>query len=167
MAERELPQNMTELLDEIGREWSALLDVVGKLSPEEMVMPDMGGWSPKDNLAHLAEWMKILLGYHLDNLPPHEVTGLPPEVTENWDFEVVNQSFFERNHQRTVGAVLEELKRIYAEVISRLESMQFGDLIRPRYQNDPEKQPLLDWVLGNTSAHFAEHRLNIEKILRK
>jgi hypothetical protein len=37
--------------------------------------------------------------------------------------------------------------------------------MKPRYVDDPDKQPLLNWVLGNTSEHFAEHRENIEKAL--
>jgi hypothetical protein len=165
MAERVFPQNKTELLDEIQNEWLALQKVVDKLAPEKMLMPDAGGWSPKDNLAHLTEWMKILLGYHIDNHPSHEVIGIAPEVTEDWDFEAMNKLFFERNRLRSVDDVMDELKRVYAEVITRLKSIPFDDLKKPRYADDPEKQPLLNWVLGNTTEHFAEHRANIEKNL--
>ena len=165
MAERVLPKSTAELLENIHVEWLALLGVIEKLSPEKMVTPAVGGWSPKDNLAHLTEWMKILLGYHLDNRPPHEVTGLPFEVTEKWDFNEINRRFFERNRPRPVEAVLDESRRVYAEVVSRLKSMPFERLLKPRYPHDPEKQPLLDWVLGNTTEHFAEHRKNIEKVL--
>jgi hypothetical protein len=167
MAEQVLPRNTTELLDNIGREWSALMAVVEKLSPDQLTVPDAGGWSPKDNLAHLAEWMKILLGYHIDHRPAEEVTGLPPEVTKAWDFEVVNRLFFERNRDRTSKDVLEDLKRVYAEVIARLSSMPFEKVMEPRHPDDPEKRPLLGWILGNTSEHFAEHRLTIEKALEK
>jgi hypothetical protein len=65
MTEATLPKNTAELLDDIDREWTALMRVVDQLTPEQMIMPDAGGWSPKDNLAHLTEWMKILLGYHM------------------------------------------------------------------------------------------------------
>ena len=165
MAENALPQNTTELLNGIDREWSALMDVIEKLSLGQMTTPDAGGWSPKDNLAHLTEWMKILLGYHMDNHPPHVVIGIAPEGTEDWDFEAMNKLFFERNRHRSVEDVMDELKRVYAEVVARLKSMPFDDLMKPRYPDDPEKQPLLNWVLGNTTEHFAEHRVNIEKAL--
>ena len=165
MAERVLPKNTAELLNNINTEWIALLGVIEKLSPEKMITPDVGGWSPKDNLAHLTEWMKILLGYHMDNRPSHEVIGVAPEVTENWDFTAMNVLFFERNRHRSVEDVLDELKRVYAEVVSRLNSTPFEDLLKPRYMDDPDKQPLLNWVLGNTTEHFAEHRENIEKVL--
>jgi hypothetical protein len=167
MTEQVLPRNTTELLDDIGREWSALMAVVEKLTPDQFTTPDAGGWSPRDNLAHLAEWMKILLGYHIDHRPAEEVTGLPLEVTKAWDFEVVNRLFFERNRDRTGEDVLEDLKRVYAGVIARLRSMPFEKVMEPRHPDDPEKRPLLGWIIGNTSEHFAEHRINIEKVLEK
>ncbi len=165
MAKRVLPTNTPELLDEIQHEWLELQKVVFKLSPEKMLAPDQGGWSPKDNLAHLSEWMKILIGYHLDNRPEHEVIGVAPEVAANWDFEKINQFLFERNRDRSVEDVQDELKLVYAEVVARLESIPFEALLKPRFPDDPEKQPVLNYVRGNTSEHFAEHRETIEKAL--
>ena len=167
MSEIILPQNTPELLSEIDLEWSALMQVVDQLTPEQMITPDSGGWSPKDNLAHLTEWMKILLGYHMDKRPPDEVVNVPPEVTRDWDMDQMNRLLLARNLHRPPEGVLDELKRIYAEVIARLKATPFDDLMKPRHADDPEKQPLLNWVLGNTSAHFSEHRTNIEKLLKK
>ena len=81
MTDDTLPKNKAELMIEIEQEWSALMDVVGQLSPEQMLAPDEGGWSPKDNLAHITEWLNILLGYYIDHHPSHEVIGVRPEVT--------------------------------------------------------------------------------------
>lgn len=167
MSETTLPRSTSELLTDIDREWSLLMHVVDQLTPEQMTRPDAGGWSPKDNLAHLAEWMKILLGYHMDNLPAHQVVEVNPEVTKDWDMDVINKVLFERNHRRPSGEVLDELKRVYSDVVTRLKVTSFDALMKPRFADDPEKQPLLNWVLGNTSGHFAEHRLTVEKILRK
>ncbi len=158
-----IPQNKSELLALIDREWSALMKVVDQLLPEQMVRPDPGSWSPKDNLAHLTEWLKILIGYHMDKRPAHEVTGVAPEVTKDWDFNVMNAIFFERNRRRPADEVLAELKQFHARIVERLQSMPFEDLMKPYHADDPEKQPLLNWVLGNTSEHFAEHRAAIEK----
>ncbi len=165
MAERVLPQTRNELLDNIQQEWSALMAVIERLTPAQMIAPEAGGWSPRDNLAHLTEWMKILLGYYMDRRPSHEVIGVSSEVTENWDFDVINQVFFERNRHRPINDVVDELKLVYAEVVARLESTPFEDLLKPRFDDDPDKQPILSWVVGDTSEHFAEHRLIIEKAL--
>ena len=165
MSETILPRSTSELLAEIDREWSLLMHVVDQLTPQQMTTPDAGGWSPKDNLAHLAEWMKILLGYHMDNLPAHRVLGVTPEVTRDWDMDVINKVLFERNRRRSSEEILDELKQVYTGVVDRLKATPFDELMKPRFTNDPEKQPLLNWVLGNTSGHFAEHRLTIEKML--
>ena len=159
------PNNTAELLSEIEREWKELWRAVGRLAPEQMSAPDAGGWSPKDNLAHLAEWMKVLMGYHMDRRPSHEVLGVKPAVTADWDMDVINPVLFERNRQRPLEEVLNELKRVYAELTAKLRSTPFEIFLQPRHANDPERRPLLDWILGDTSEHFAEHRETIEKIL--
>ena len=160
-----IPENKNELMSVIKREWGLLMDVVAKLDETKMTAPDEGGWSPKDNLAHLAEWMNALMGYHMDRRPPHEVMRLPEEVTKDWDFEVINPILFERNKNRSIEDVLDELRRVYDVLVAKLESMSFEDLMRPRHADDPAKRPLLMWVLGDTTEHFSEHRETIKKML--
>jgi hypothetical protein len=165
MSDPTLPQTKEELMSQIRAEWMALMDVIARLSAEQFVTPDPGGWSPKDNLAHLAEWMKILMGYHMDKRPAHEVTRLAPEVTANWDMEEINPVLFERNRDRPAAEVVEELKSVYTQLYARLDALSFEDLMKPRHEDDPEKRPLLLWVLGDTTDHFAEHRATIEKTM--
>jgi hypothetical protein len=156
----------TALLKSIQREWNALWSVIDRLSPAQMLTPDSGGWSPKDNLAHLTEWMKTLLGYHIDKRPPHEVLGVPEEVIKDWDFTVINPVLFARNKDRSTENVLAEFKKAYTALTARLESMSIDDLMQPRRAEDQQKRPLVLWILGDTSEHFAEHRATIEKMLR-
>ncbi|RPJ27917.1 MAG: ClbS/DfsB family four-helix bundle protein [Chloroflexi bacterium] len=164
--EQWVPGSKAELMSEIKREWKSLMDVVAKLEAANKIsMPDEGGWSPKDNLAHLAEWMNALMGYHLDRRPPHEVMGVSEEVTEGWDMEIINPVLFERNKDRSIEDVMDELKLTYERLVAKLESMSFDDLLKPRHADDPEKRPVLMWVLGDTTEHFAEHRETIAKLL--
>jgi hypothetical protein len=66
MGEEWVPGSKADLMSAIRREWKSLMDVVAKLDVQQkMTTPDEGGWSPKDNLAHLAEWMNLLMGYHI------------------------------------------------------------------------------------------------------
>ena len=160
-----IPGSKAELMASIEREWKSLMDVVAKLDLTQMTTPDTGGWSPKDNLAHLTEWMRVLMGYHLDRRPSHEVLGVSEEVTKDWDMQVINPVLFERNCDRPIQDVLAELKSVYVELINKLESLTFEDLLIPRHAEDPEKRPVLMWVLGDTTEHFAEHRATIEKML--
>lgn len=165
MTEEWIPENKQELMSAIKREWNLLMEVVAKLDDQKMSTLDAGGWAPKDNLAHLSEWMNSLMGYHMDKRPAAEVMRIPEEAAEGWDMEVINPILFERNKNRSTGEVLEELKQTYETLIAKLEAMTYEELMKPRHENDPEKRPLLLWVIGDTSDHFAEHRQTIEKML--
>jgi hypothetical protein len=165
MSEEWIPENKNELMAAVRREWKAVMDVVAKLDETKMTTPDEGGWSPRDNLAHLTEWMNSMMGYHIDKRPPHEVMRISEEAAKGWDMEIINPILFERNKNRSTEDVLDELKRTYETVLAKLESMSFDDLMKPRHADDPEKRPLLMWVIGDTSGHFAEHREVIEKLL--
>lgn len=161
--EQWVPGSKSELMSAIAREWNLLMETVSRLDEAQMTRVDEGGWSPKDNLAHLAEWMNVLMGYHLDRRPAHEVLGVSEEVTRGWDMEVINPVLFDRNRDRSSEDVLTWLKQVYAETVRKLEAMPFEDLLAPRHADDPEKRPVLLWVLGNTTEHFAEHRATIER----
>jgi len=161
-----VPGNKSELMSVIQREWNLLMDVVEKIEQAgKMTTPDAGGWSPKDNLAHIAEWMNSLMGYHMDKRPAEEVMGLTREQTKDWDMEVINPVLFERNKDRSTEDVMAWLKSVYADLVTKLDATPFEDLLALRHTDDPEKRPLLLWVVGDTSDHFAEHRVTIEKIL--
>jgi hypothetical protein len=165
MTEEWVPGSKAELMSAIRREWKMLMDVVQKLDEQKMTATDEGGWSPKDNLAHLSEWMNSLMGYHIDKRPAEEVMRLTPEQTKDWDMEVINPVLFERNKNRSIQDVLDELKQTYEKLLAKLDAMSFEDLLQPRHADDPEKRPLLMWVLGDTTEHFAEHREVIERML--
>jgi len=163
--EQWMPGSKAELIAAIRREWKLLMDVVDKLDEQKMTAPDEGGWSPKDNLAHLSEWMNSLMGYHMDRRPPEEVMRLTEEQTKDWDMEVINPVLFERNKNRSIEDVVDELKQTCEKLLAKLDAMSFEDLLKPRHPDDPEKRPLLIWVLGDTTDHFAEHREVIERML--
>src|SRR5262245_12022798 len=134
MADEEqwFPGSKAELMSAIKREWNLLMDTVAKLQEKnKLTMPDEGGWSPKDNLAHLAEWMNVLMGYHLDRRPSHEVLGVSEEVTRDWDMEVINPVLFDRNKDRSTEDVLDKLKHVYEEMVAKLNAMSLEDLLKP------------------------------------
>lgn len=165
MAEIPAPKNMQELLARTETEWSALMAVVEKLDGPQMLKLDEGGWSTKDNLAHLSAWLKILLGRHMDGHPLEEVLGFSPEGDAEWDMDLMNQKMLEHNQARSVTDVLAELRSLYAQTIKRLEFTPFETLLQPRRADDPNSL-LLNSVIGDTYEHFAEHRETIEKVLQ-
>lgn len=166
MTEQWIPKDKHELMSAIEREWILLMAVAEKLTDRQMSSPDEGGWSPKDNLAHLTEWMKVLMGYHLDHRPSHEVLGISPEAVKDWDINIINPLLFEKNRERSRQDVLDEMMQVYRQLTNKLDSMSFENLMAPRHPDDPEKRPLVLWVLGDTIEHFEEHRKTIEKTVQ-
>lgn len=164
--EQWIPGNKKELMAAIEHEWTLLINLADSLTDEQMSTPDAGGWSPRDNLAHLAEWMHILMGYHMDRRPAHEVMGVSEDVTKGWDMEVINPVLFECNKNRSRSDVMDGLKTVYNQLIAKLEATPFEDLLKPRHADDPQKRPVLLWVLGDTTEHFQEHRETMEKGIR-
>ncbi len=165
MAENALPKDMAGLLTAIDLEWVRLQAVIARLDPKQMITPDSGGWSPKDNLAHLAAWMRFMQDCYLDKKPAHEALGMDLEIFRGLDETGINAMLFERNRDRSAADVLAGLKRTYREVLQALGKMDFADLMKPVQPDDPEKRPVILWVLGNTSEHFVEHRQTIERSL--
>jgi hypothetical protein len=166
MSEQWVPGSKSELMSAIEREWKLLMEVVAQLeAKQKMMAPDAGGWSPKDNLAHLTEWMILMMGHHIDKRPAGEVFGISEEVLKDWDMEVINPVLFARNQDRSTEDVLNQANQVYKKLVAKLDTMSFEELLKPRDPNDPQKRPLLLWVLGDTSEHFSEHRQTIEKML--
>lgn len=162
MAE-ERPKDTTELLARIESEWQLLMQLVDRLTPEQMITPDSGGWSPKDNLAHLASWMKYMKRSHVHKMPGYEAMEIDPEKWKQLDENGINAVLLERNRPLSTAQVLDTLKSTYADVVADLRSVPFDDLLQRTRPENPDSGYVIDFVLGNTSDHFLEHRTNIEK----
>ena len=158
------PKDKADLLARIQQEWSALMQSIAGLSDEQMSMPDPGGWSIKDNLAHLTAWEQLMLRSYLQGQPAHDVMHIDAATLETADEDSINAILFERNRHRPVADVLAGLRRSHEQVTAKLEQMSFADLMKPRFADDPERRPLVGWVIGNTYDHYREHRAAIEAL---
>ncbi len=165
MPERWYPKDKDELILAIDRERVALWNLVRQLDDTQMYKRDSNGWSPKDNVAHLTAWIRSLIGYHFDRRPWHEVLGVDRQLTDQTDFDGINDILFQRKRKLGAPDILAEFQQVCSELYSRLNRLSFEELMTPRFPDNPEKGPLMNWVLADTLEHFAEHRLYIEQIL--
>jgi hypothetical protein len=163
----EMPRNKTELMTRIHHEWHALQQAIAQLNPAQMNELDPGGWSIKDNLAHLTVWETVMRLSHLQNRPTYETLQIDRQTFEQLDEDELNQVLFQRHHTRSVADVLAELERTHAQVLTDLEQLSYNELMQPRYPDDPEARPLLGWVIGNTYEHYQEHRITIQKFIEQ
>src|SRR5512143_1835703 len=96
-----LPENTAELLSAIEHEWKELMRVVGGLTPKQMTTPDAGGWSPKDNVAHLSAWMQYMRRCYLEKQPAYVAMNIDQAAYEKLDEYGVNEVLFKRNRDLT------------------------------------------------------------------
>ncbi|MGA7194620.1 MAG: ClbS/DfsB family four-helix bundle protein [Anaerolineales bacterium] len=165
MSDRWYPKDKEDLMLGIDREWTALMRLIESLTPEQMTTPDSGGWSPKDNLAHLSAWMNFMLASELGGVPAHTVLGIDEQKLKGMSEDEENAVIFERNRARSIDNILTEIKSTYKETVKTLNNTSFSNLMKP-LNDDPSQRPLLEGVLGNTSEHFAEHREYIERAVK-
>lgn len=158
-----LPRDKRDLMERIEREWSALMRAIESVTPEQMSVPLVGGWSIKDNLAHLAAWEQFMVRCYLHGELPHQAMQIEAETFARLDENGINAMIQVRNRQRPAADVLADLRRSHDQVLTALEPLSFDDLMQPRDPDDPEKRPLIGWVIGNTYEHYNEHLHNIER----
>lgn len=153
----QLPETKAELLAWIDREWSSLRQIIDGLTEGELQVRDAGGWSIKDNLAHLAAWEQFMVGHYLEGQPAAVAMGIDEATMAGDDEDDINEMIFQRSQRRSVADVLADSDRIHVATVAALEATPWEDLMRPVTPDDPQARPLLLWVAGNTFDHYAEH----------
>lgn len=159
-----LPKDKAELTNRIQREWSALLRTVENLSYGQMTRPGPGGWSVKDNLAHLSEWEQFLLRNQFQGHRPDEALQVNRATLEQSNEDLLNAILFERNRDRSLSDILADLHDTHAQLLAALEQMPGSDLTKLTYAIGPEARPVIVWVVYNTYEHYEEHRKTIQAI---
>lgn len=159
------PKSLDDLMERITTTWAAVQAGVANLSEEQLNTPDAGGWSIKDNLAHLAAWERALLYIHIQGQPATEVWGLDAATLK--DMQLINEATQKRSATRSVADVLADSKETHAKLVKALNELGFERLLAPRYPDEPKRGKLLRWVIGDTYTHYAEHGAYIQKQVRR
>lgn len=160
------PTSTEELLNQIDAAWATLQAGLANLTEEQLNTPDEGGWSIKDNLAHLSAWEHYMVASHLGGASVTETHGVD-QATVDAGEDAINAAIQKRSSTKSATEIRAEANRVHAEVLQTLRTTPFADLLKPRYNDDPERRPMLNWVLGNTCEHYQEHGAYIQKQLKR
>ncbi len=161
-----LPTNTEDLIRRIESAWATLQASIADLSDAQLNVPDEGGWSIKDNLAHLTAWENYMVATHLHGQPAHKVMGVDQSVIDAGE-NAINAAIQQRSRSRSTAEVMAEAQRTHAAALQTLRQMPFADLMKPHYADDPEQRPVINWVIGNTYEHYEEHSAYIQKQMRR
>lgn len=156
MTEAQFPTNTAELLARIEQSWEALWAAVAGLTEAQLETPDAGGWSIKDNLAHLTAWEGYMLRHYLQGEPASQAMGLD-EATLRLDIDELNAALVARDRDQALSTVIGNAQAMHREVVAFLASAPFEILARPQFDDHPEGEPVLARVAGNSYEHYEEH----------
>jgi tetratricopeptide (TPR) repeat protein len=107
-------------------------------------------WSIKDELAHVVAWQLNSLA-RIAAL----VHGEPPPDFS--DYETINRSIYDTNHDRPLAEIAAEADRAYADFAALVRSMPEEDLAQPARFSDQEARPLATQIMGNGFEHPVLH----------
>jgi uncharacterized protein (TIGR03083 family) len=151
----------------IESEWEALQQALAGLDAEQMTQPGAGGWSVKDELAHLAAWARGLAALARKQ-PRYPPMGLPAGAAPHTaGIERMNEIIYANNRDLPLATVLEELHAAHEDALAAVSALSDEDLLRPYDSFQPQDNrpdghtPILWRIAGNTFGHYAEHRETI------
>ena len=163
------PADQAELMARIDREWAALERAITPLSEAQMTAPGAGGWSVKDLLAHISAWERVLLICDLQGGSFAAAAGMDEATsaaTEHMTAETgLNDYFYQRDRELPLSEVLANFRATHHQVVAALEPLDDADLQRAHDPDDPDSH-LIDSIVGDTYAHYREHRMTIEAMFQ-
>lgn len=151
--------------------WSRLNALVDQLSEEQLTTPGPEGWTIRDHLAHIAAWERALLAI-LAGRSIRGALGVPQDDPEPWEIDRVNQHVYERNQDRSLDDVLDDLRRTHEEVTSALANLDTEDIEKPFAHYQPEdprdvQEPVIGAIAANTYEHYEEHIPWMQTVLER
>jgi len=157
-----LPRDKTELLERIHRSRTDLEEMLRSLSEAQLTAPGAEGWSIKDHLAHLATW-ELGIAELLRRRPRFAAMRVEEAVSQGKSEEEVNDLIYQRHAGLALSQVMDEFQTAHRQMLETLEALDDGDLFKPYASfvpdgSDKRQDPVINWIISNTYAHFEEHK---------
>jgi steroid delta-isomerase-like uncharacterized protein len=152
-----------QLLDSLIKARMQVEAFVASLTREQLTQPrDAAGWAVKDHLAHLAVWQNGMTAL-LRHQARWEAMGFHDDSFRSLEIDELNDAIFQQHKDKPVDQVLAMFADTHTRFMIVLDALSDEDLhkIYSHYQPDEpgedSGEPILNWVVGNTSHHFMEH----------
>ncbi len=174
-----MPENATAdrdaLLQEITVSYERLLAALDSWTDEQLTVPtDAAGWTVKDHLTHLTACERSIV-FLLNGQPRHEGLGVPEEVylrAADDDYLLSNAMIRDQHAHLTAAAARAAFVAIHQQLLALLGTLTDADLQQPYAAYRPatlpqhHRIPIRQYIVGDTSEHYAEHLPWMEQIVR-
>ena len=139
-------------------------DAIAPLSEAELAGPSSArNWAVKDHLVHLGRWAQGMIAF-LDRRGRFAAMGLD----EAWVFaghnvDAVNDVIYEQTCHFTPLEAKAAFETSFATLMDALSKHDYAALqqtysyFQPNEPGEDNGRPGLDWVIGNSYEHCAEH----------
>jgi hypothetical protein len=157
------PTMKSDLLFRIADGYGALAATIDAMPPRELTLPTLhGGWSVKDEVAHVTFWegriLTVMQATLASKEPPH-----PPLVGNAEMIDEMNADVFAASRQRGLDDVLADMKETHASFVRAVEQLPDDALFDANYFPWTGGEPLAVAVAGDTYEHYPEHTRNIQR----
>jgi hypothetical protein len=149
--------------------WNELGELVDRVKDASgLTQAGADGWQVKDHLTHIAAWELSLLGL-IEGRDRLKAMGVPEPVEENTD--AVNEAVWKLHRGKSAAQALKYFRDTHRALVAALGKLSDADLKQPysHYQpsNPTQKNPVGNWVAGNTYEHYAEHIAWINQLIKE
>jgi uncharacterized protein (TIGR03083 family) len=155
----------TILLQQIDAARADLEIAIARLDDDQLTRPSKGGsWSIRDQLVHLAWWMRYALAA-LQNRPGFKAVGIDIDTWAASDNDAMNEVFLSRSCDASVAEVVSEFQQTQRQVRDALDALPADDL-RRLYDTGPPNNPtpLYDVLYHEIAEHQRAHLDDIRAI---
>lgn len=157
------PTMKSDLLYRIADGYAAWAATINASPPRELTLPDLhGGWSIKDEVAHVTFWearvLAILHAALTGEDPPHR-----PGADSAEKIEALNAEVFAASQQRELDAVLADMECTHAAFVRAVEELPDDALFDPHRFPWANGKPMMAIIAGDTYEHYPEHIRNIQR----
>lgn len=157
------PTTKADLLSRIADGYAAWAMTIDAAPPREMTLPNLhGGWSVKDEVAHVTFWearvLAVLQAVLAGETPPHR-----PGVGSAEKIEAMNAEVFAASQQRDLDDVLADMERTHAAFVHAVGELPDDALFASNHFPWAGGEPLAAAIAGDTYEHYPEHIRNIQR----
>lgn len=123
----------------------------------------LNGWTIRELILHLWRWEEFAL-----NLYPVLKEGKQPDTPQNdAELDAINAKILIDFQDLSTEEILHHERAAYEQLIKFLEQVPEEDLFATNTFAWTEGQPFVNWILWNSTEHYQEHLLDVEKALHQ
>jgi uncharacterized protein (TIGR03083 family) len=166
----DFPTNKAEFQEQLRDAWAKLQQTLDSLTEEQMTeRTDASGWTVKDHLAHLIPWERGMIAL-LKREPRYPAMGVDLETVQSDDEGELNRILRAQQASASLADVRERLRQSHEELSALVEVLKPDDLLKTYSHYQPDEpgeergEPVIRWVVGNSSGHYLEHLPWIQRL---